>query len=209
MTISTKPNRAYPSLPDVGGTPESHTHVLRAMREAIEIHERRTGNYLDSFVRVRELIDLGLAQVQGTQILPVESSGGGGTTGIEFVTVPRGATWTDPSGAAVAAPAGPVFLYFPAAATITGVTITTLGGPGDCEIDIWKAPIGSFPPTVADSIVNGNYPAISADESYRDTSMTGWDTVAVDAGDVVALYLNSTSGDFTSIFVSLDFRVAA
>lgn len=69
MTVTTKPNRAYPSLPAVGGDPPSHTVVLKAVREAIEIHERRTGNKLDSFVRLGELVELGVLRIEGTLIV--------------------------------------------------------------------------------------------------------------------------------------------
>jgi hypothetical protein len=83
MTISIKANRAYPSLPAVTGDPRSHTRVLEAIREAVEIHERRVPNaYLDSFVRLRELIELGIVQVRGNQIvLSLDTSGGGGGGG--------------------------------------------------------------------------------------------------------------------------------
>ena len=67
-TIKFEPNRAYPSQPEPGADLPSHTNSLKLMREAIEIHERRTGNYLDSFVRVQELIDLGFITIEGNQL---------------------------------------------------------------------------------------------------------------------------------------------
>lgn len=57
------PNKAYPSIPSVSGDLENHTLVLQALREAIEIHERRTRNTGDSFVRVSELEGLGILNV--------------------------------------------------------------------------------------------------------------------------------------------------
>lgn len=62
---STKPNRAYPSLPSAGGG----IAFLEALREAVEIHERRTNNKLDSFVRLGELVELGILAIQGDQVL--------------------------------------------------------------------------------------------------------------------------------------------
>ena len=59
------PNRAYPALPTVGNDLESHSRALEAIVEALQIHERRTGDLLDSFVRVRELETLGLASIDG------------------------------------------------------------------------------------------------------------------------------------------------
>jgi len=63
--ISFKPNKAYPSIPTITGDLDSHTHALNAITESVNIHERRTGNYLDSFVRLQELVDLGLIQLNG------------------------------------------------------------------------------------------------------------------------------------------------
>lgn len=66
--ISFKPNKAYPSIPTVGETLESHSRALEAIREAVQIHERRTKDHLESFVRVAELIDLGLISLDGTVV---------------------------------------------------------------------------------------------------------------------------------------------
>jgi len=63
------PNRAYPAIPTIGDTLESHSRALEAMREGIQIHERRTSDTLESFVRVSELIDLGLISVDGNIIV--------------------------------------------------------------------------------------------------------------------------------------------
>ncbi len=64
------PNRAYPSIPSVSGDLENHTIVLQAIREALEIHERRTRNVGDSFVRVNELEAAGLVTIdQSTNII--------------------------------------------------------------------------------------------------------------------------------------------
>ena len=66
--ISFRPNKAYPSIPTVGDTLESHSRALEAIREAVQIHERRTKDVLESFVRVSELIDLGLISVDGNVV---------------------------------------------------------------------------------------------------------------------------------------------
>lgn len=64
-SIILKPSRAYPSIPEVGNTVESHTRALRAIVEAIQIHERRTLNLRDSFIRVRDLEETGIVDVNG------------------------------------------------------------------------------------------------------------------------------------------------
>jgi len=66
--ISFKPNKAYPSIPTVGDTLDSHSRALEAIREAVQIHERRTKDVLDSFVRVNELVTLGLISVDGNVV---------------------------------------------------------------------------------------------------------------------------------------------
>jgi hypothetical protein len=78
--LSFRPNRAYPSIPTISGDSQSHTNALYAIREAIEIHERRTSNYLDSFVRVQELVDLGLITLDGNVVVdPDDDADGSGT----------------------------------------------------------------------------------------------------------------------------------
>ena len=60
------PNKAYPSIPTVAGTIENHTLVLEAVREALEIHERRSGDAGDSFVRLSELEATGVINIDKT-----------------------------------------------------------------------------------------------------------------------------------------------
>lgn len=60
-----KANRTYPSIPTISQDIRSHTEALKAIVEAISIHERRTKNLDDSFVRVHELVDLGLITLVG------------------------------------------------------------------------------------------------------------------------------------------------
>lgn len=74
--ISFRPNKAYPSIPTVGDTVESHSRAIEAIREAVQIHERRTKDVLESFVRVSELVDLGLISVDGSITGAVVEDGG-------------------------------------------------------------------------------------------------------------------------------------
>ena len=69
-------DRAYPAIPTVGSTLESQRTAIEAIVESIQIHERRTKDTLKSFVRVDELITLGLIEVDGNIILdgPTEES---------------------------------------------------------------------------------------------------------------------------------------
>ena len=71
-TLSTKANRLYPSLPNIDDSLESHTAALHAVKDSIQTHERQDGNYLKSFVRFEELIDLGIINEDGVFILNVD-----------------------------------------------------------------------------------------------------------------------------------------
>jgi hypothetical protein len=82
MALSFKGDRKYPSIPTVLDNIENHSEVLRAIKEALEIGQRRTNDFRSSYVRVGELIDLGLIDLSGNLIITVgttsaESSGGG------------------------------------------------------------------------------------------------------------------------------------
>lgn len=88
--LSTKPTRRYPSLPDPGDDLKSHSEFLRALRAAVQTHERRDRDVLNSFVRLGELVDLGLVKIQGNQVvvhptfaaLLAGGGGGGGGGGV-------------------------------------------------------------------------------------------------------------------------------
>lgn len=74
-SLSTKPNRFYPSIPGVTGDAESTLNALHQIRESIETHERRNQNYLKSFVRFEELIDLGIIDADGEFIFEATTGG--------------------------------------------------------------------------------------------------------------------------------------
>lgn len=115
--------------------------------------------------------------------------------------VNKGAQWVS-STAIVAASANVVYVSCPVAGTIRGVKVLTAGGPGNCVLDVWKAPFGSFPPIVGNTIVGGSPPTIAAGTTYSDFVLTGW-TRAVSAGDVLAFKITSCS-TFTQIEIVLE-----
>ena len=63
--LSTQPNRFYPSIPGVTQDTATHTNALQQIRESIETHERRNSNYLKSFIRFEELVELGIIDGSG------------------------------------------------------------------------------------------------------------------------------------------------
>jgi len=68
-SLSTQPNRAYPSIPNVDDSIESHTFAIQAIKDALTTHERRDNNFLKSFIRFEELVDLGIIDNSGDFIL--------------------------------------------------------------------------------------------------------------------------------------------
>lgn len=87
--IILKADRKYPSRPTITGSIDSHTTALQAMAEAIDTHERRTKDVESSFVRVRDLVDLGFCTLESGVLIPVDfatDTGGGGGGGGEANT---------------------------------------------------------------------------------------------------------------------------
>lgn len=91
MGTPLKANRAYPSIPDPGDTLAMHSSALQAIKHALEVHERRTKESLDSFLRLRELVNLDILRVRGNQIVlgdafsteaAAADSGDGGGSGV-------------------------------------------------------------------------------------------------------------------------------
>jgi hypothetical protein len=74
-TLSTKPNRFYPSIPGITGDFASDQNTLRTIRESIETHERRNNNYMKSFIRFEELVDLGIIDSSGEFIFSSTAGG--------------------------------------------------------------------------------------------------------------------------------------
>lgn len=56
-------NKGYPSIPTVTEDLPSVTRAVQALKQTVEIHERRTPDILNSFVRVQELVDMGLISI--------------------------------------------------------------------------------------------------------------------------------------------------
>lgn len=129
---------------------------------------------------------------------PIWAAGGGGGAKPEQFT---GGTWLRPI--AIVIPVSPIPWYSKKARTIKGVSILTEGGVGSCIVDIWKTPIGSYPPTVANSICAAALPTISAGRTYIDVTLTGWTTL-ISAGDTLYFTLQSSS-TFTMVSVQIQF----
>lgn len=68
----------------------------------------------------------------------------------------------------------------------------TLDVVGDAVLDLWSAPFGDYPPTVADSITDASPLTISSDLTVADETMTGW-TTELSEGSLIRWNLNSIS----------------
>lgn len=120
---------------------------------------------------------------------------------IALRTINKGANWAS-SAPLTAGAANIVYVNCPVAGTIQRARLVTSGGPGSCVVDVWKAPFGSFPPLVGNSITASAKPAIAAGTTFTDATLTGW-TRSVNAGDVLAFVLQSTS-TFTQVQIVLE-----
>lgn len=65
MALRLKGTRKYPAIPFITADPRQQIEVLKALKENVETGARRTPDLLNSFVRVQDLIDLGLIDFKG------------------------------------------------------------------------------------------------------------------------------------------------
>lgn len=146
-----------------------------------------SGDYVEFYVNQNSG---GSVNVAGTEQI---SSMWIALVGVIYVPrIPCGCTWTR-RGSILQVPAVNGLYYVPRKSVIKGVSVLTQGSTaGSCKIDIWKAAIGSFPPTVANSIVASAFPQIIIGKTYSDTVLTGW-TTALAAGDCLIFNLVSNS----------------
>lgn len=65
MALKLKGNRKYPTIPPVKHDMANHTDAIMAIKEAMEVGQRRTNNLFYSFITVQDLLDLGLIDLKG------------------------------------------------------------------------------------------------------------------------------------------------
>lgn len=76
---------------------------------------------------------------------------------------------------------------------------------GSLQMDIWKAPYASFPPTVANTITAAAKPKLTAQNHNQSSTLTGW-TTAINAGDILRFNIDSAT-TVTRATLSLKLRV--
>jgi hypothetical protein len=87
----------------------------------------------------------------------------------------------------------------PYAMTITGWSIVATGSSPTTTIDIWKVASGTSLPTVSNTIM-GTKPALSTGNAVRSTTLTGWTTTAIAAGDIIGFDVFASSAALTIQF---------
>jgi hypothetical protein len=84
------------------------------------------------------------------------------------------------------------YVYIPFACEIVEATLLS-SAAGDIEVDLWRVPYASHPPTDADSITGGNELVLSSADKTTNTALTGW-TTALAEGDSLGINIDSVSG---------------
>lgn len=77
------------------------------------------------------------------------------------------------------------------ASTILSVSLVA-DAVGDVVVDIWKTSFPTIPSSSGDSITAAAKPTLTADLTYDDQVLTGWDK-AVAAGDVLTFNVDSAA----------------
>lgn len=75
-----KANRRYPNPVTVTEDTKSHTQALQQIVEALNVGQRRTRDIDNSFVRLKELVDIGLIEVVNGNLKLINSGTGTGTS---------------------------------------------------------------------------------------------------------------------------------
>lgn len=91
-------------------------------------------------------------------------------------------------------------LIVPFAATIQDVTLLA-DQSGNVVIDIWKAPLASYPPTSANSIVGNAKPTITSNTYSQSSTLTGW-TANISANDTLRYNVDSAA-NISRVTISL------
>lgn len=82
-------------------------------------------------------------------------------------------------------------LFVPFACTINQVVLSA-DQTGSMVVDLWKAPGGSYPPVVGNSITASAKPTLSSASLYNDVTLTGW-TTSISNGDFIRVNINSVT----------------
>lgn len=111
-------------------------------------------------------------------------------------------TWVLDEGGAAITTGEKAVVEIPFGCTIIGWSLLADAGVGDSvSFDIWKCPRGSYPPTIADSIVGTIAPSLSGVNVAGSSDLTGWTTYV--AADDVLMAVCATASGVTSVTLTL------
>lgn len=118
----------------------------------------------------------------------------------------KGADWD--CGGAVALIAGDckeISTRLQRSGTIKKWTIIGESAAGSAEFDVWKTTFGLAPPNSSHTIVNGDYPSITAGVVAQKSNLSLWTTTTVSNGDILTFKVRSCS-TFTWVCILLDIQ---
>ncbi len=84
------------------------------------------------------------------------------------------------------------YITVPYNGTIIAWSIVADGASPTCTFDVWKIATGTAIPTVANTIM-GTKPALATGNAIRSTTMAGWTTLVVAAGDILGFNLDAVT----------------
>ncbi len=103
------------------------------------------------------------------------------------------------------------FVRIPVACTITKWTVLSIDGAataGSISIDLWRDTLANYPPVVGDSIVGGGTkPALSSANAAEGSSLGGWTSTAIVAGDIIGFAAEATPATVTRVLVEIEASV--
>ena len=151
-----KANRKFPNPITVTDDPKSHTLALQQVIEALNVGQRRTREVNSSYVRVHELVDVGLIEVVGNQLkltnLGQSVAAGGSTTlagltDVDLTGLADGDVLTynsatmkwEPVAPTVSDPFDPTDMY---AAALNDLADVSFGPPTDGDVLTYNASTG-------------------------------------------------------------------
>lgn len=222
-----KANRKFPNPVTVTDDPKSHTLALQQIIEALNVGQRRTKEINSSYVRVHELVDVGLVEIVGNQLkltnagaaaVAAGASALADLTDVDLTGLADGNTlvWDSATSTWVPGTAGGSFvpsdLYDASLSDLVDVGVYM---PSDGDILTWNSALGIWeagestttePDNVAEFFDDFLYHAAS--EFYQNastwrslaSSSNSFSNLAAEAGHpgiIRATHANLTNGSYT------------
>ncbi|HEY4000398.1 MAG TPA: hypothetical protein VGO93_16105 [Candidatus Xenobia bacterium] len=188
MTGNTITNLGTPVNPSDAATKSYvDNSTLTVDNNGTAVGSRKTINFIASGAATLAIVDNSAANRVDVTI---GAPSGNGTSGTALVFEDVGCTID--GGGTVPVTGIKAFRKMDYAGTITEVDVIA-DQSGNCTIDLYKDTLAHLPVSPTQSITGGNYPSLSSSQTSSMTTFTGWTTVTISAGDVIAFVLNSAT----------------